>query len=89
MTTAAIYLRLSNDDGRQGESLSIEGQRQDCSAYAERQGWSVVEFEDDGFSASKDIRASIADSVAHAARDRLNPGWHDVDDLEDLPDCWA
>jgi DNA invertase Pin-like site-specific DNA recombinase len=42
MTPAAIYLRLSNDDGRQGESLSIEGQRQDCSAYAERLGWSVI-----------------------------------------------
>jgi hypothetical protein len=41
MTTAAIYLRLSNDDGRQGESLSIEGQRQDCSAYAERLGPSL------------------------------------------------
>ena len=54
-TVAATYLRLSNDDGRAGESLSIEGQRQDCADYAMRQGWLTVEFVDDGYSASKDI----------------------------------
>lgn len=54
-TTAGAYLRLSNDDGRQGESLSIEGQRADCQRYADRMGWAMVEFVEDGVSASKGL----------------------------------
>ena len=34
-----IYLRLSKDDERQGESLSIENQRRVLTNYVNEQGW--------------------------------------------------
>lgn len=53
---AGIYLRLSRDDGRAGEANSIAGQRADCLAYAERNGWVATEFvEDEAVSASKGL----------------------------------
>ena len=39
-----IYLRLSKDDERQGESLSIENQRRVLTNYVNEQGWSMTEF---------------------------------------------
>ena len=36
-----IYLRLSKDDERQGESLSIENQRRVLTNYVNEQGWSI------------------------------------------------
>ncbi|WP_297718716.1 recombinase family protein [Intestinimonas sp.] len=44
---AALYLRLSRDDGA-GESVSIGGQRALLRAYAADRGWTVVgEYVDD------------------------------------------
>ncbi|WP_344108676.1 recombinase family protein [Kribbella alba] len=69
-TSAGAYLRLSNDDGRQGESLSIEGQRADCQRYADRMGWAMVEFVEDGVSASKGLDRpkwnALVDAMANA-----------------------
>ena len=46
-----IYLRLSKDDERQGESLSIENQRRVLTSYVNEQGWSIYdEYVDDGIS---------------------------------------
>lgn len=46
-----IYLRLSKDDERQGESLSIENQRRVLTNYVNEQGWSIYdEYVDDGIS---------------------------------------
>ena len=53
--TAGIYLRRSYRDGEPGESQTIESQREDCTAYAERLGLPVVEYVDDGYSGSKDV----------------------------------
>jgi site-specific DNA recombinase len=55
MERAAIYLRLSKDDGRSGEANSIEGQRRDCLAYAGRSGWRAVTEYLDEMSASKGL----------------------------------
>ena len=38
-----IYLRLSKDDERQGESLSIENQRRVLTNYVKEQGWSIYD----------------------------------------------
>lgn len=38
-----IYLRLSKDDERQGESLSIENQRRVLTNYVNEQGWSIYD----------------------------------------------
>ena len=46
-----IYARLSRDDDRQGESVSIENQRLMLQRHCALQGWEVVEtFVDDGWS---------------------------------------
>lgn len=47
-----MYLRLSRDDERAGESLSIENQRTILTKYIEeQQGWTLYsEYVDDGIS---------------------------------------
>lgn len=46
-----IYLRISCDDERQGESLSIENQRRVLTNYVKEQGWTIYdEYVDDGIS---------------------------------------
>ena len=46
-----IYLRLSRDDERQDESLSIENQRRVHTNYVKEQGWTIYdEYVDDGIS---------------------------------------
>jgi len=42
MSTAALYMRVSKSDGSQ----TVENQRRDLLAYAERMGYEVVEFVD-------------------------------------------
>ena len=47
----AMYIRLSREDLRLGESLSVENQRILLTNYAEEQGWrNVTEYVDDGYS---------------------------------------
>ena len=47
----ALYCRLSQEDAREGESLSIENQKKMLSEYAERNGFRNYQFYvDDGFS---------------------------------------
>ncbi len=51
MEAVGIYLRLSRDDERQGESASIESQRAYLTQYAAARGWAVArEYADDGVS---------------------------------------
>ncbi len=38
-----IYARLSRDDERRGESVSIENQKLLLSQYCETQGWSIID----------------------------------------------
>lgn len=40
---AGIYLRLSKDDERSGESLSIENQRRILTEYVKEQGWTLYD----------------------------------------------
>ncbi len=44
-------MRLSKDDERAGESLSIENQRIILTKYAQERGWTIAdEYIDDGYS---------------------------------------
>lgn len=46
-----IYCRLSRDDERSGESVSIENQREMLGRYVHEQGWNLVStYCDDGVS---------------------------------------
>ena len=48
---AGIYCRLSRDDERSGESVSIENQRVLLTRYVQEQGWRLVQtYVDDGVS---------------------------------------
>ena len=44
-----MYLRLSRDDERQGESLSIENQRRILTNYVQENGWSIYDTYIDAF----------------------------------------
>lgn len=47
----ALYCRLSQDDGREGESNSISNQKEILLAYAQRNNFPNLQFfTDDGFS---------------------------------------
>lgn len=49
--TAALYCRLSQDDGQVGESGSIQTQKALLTSYAKANGYEVFDcFSDDGFS---------------------------------------
>ena len=52
-----IYARLSRDDERQGESVSIENQKLMLQRYCDQQGWEVEEiYVDDGWSGTNFAR---------------------------------
>ena len=47
---AGLYYRLSKDDERTGESLSIENQKRICEKFANENGFEIVdEYVDDGW----------------------------------------
>ncbi len=55
-----LYLRLSKDDERQGESVSIENQRQILRKYAEDNGFQIYdEYIDDGVSGTTFDRPQV------------------------------
>lgn len=57
---AGLYLRLSKDDERQGESLSIENQRRVLRQYAEDNGFEIYdEYIDDGVSGTTFNRPEV------------------------------
>ncbi len=57
---AGLYLRLSHDDERAGESLSIENQRSILLKYVEEKGWEIYDiYIDDGVSGTTFNRPGV------------------------------
>ena len=55
-----LYMRLSKDDERAGESLSIENQRIILTKYAQERGWTIAdEYIDDGYSGTNFDRPEV------------------------------
>ncbi len=55
-----LYMRLSKDDERAGESLSIENQRIILTKYAQERGWTIAdEYVDDGYSGTNFDRPEV------------------------------
>ena len=55
-----LYMRLSQEDERQGESLSIDNQRHILRKYAEERGWEIYdEYIDDGVSGTTFNRPEV------------------------------
>ncbi len=68
-----IYLRLSKDDEKVGESLSIENQRVILRRYVEEQGFDLVdEYVDDGFSGTTFNRPDVQRLLEDAKCGRIN-----------------
>ena len=67
-----IYLRLSKDDERAGESLSIENQRRILTNYVREQGWTIYdEYVDDGISGTTfDEHSNGNKTVSRAISDK-------------------
>lgn len=93
---AAIYLRISQD--REIDGLTIERQRSDCRAVAERRGWEIVgEYVDQSISATdktkhrpgyeamlSDYQAGMFSAIVCWEIDRLTRQPRQLEDLIDL-----
>lgn len=68
-----VYLRLSRDDKRQGESLSIENQRHVLTNYVKEQGWTIYdEYVDDGISGVTFDRPGVQRLLEDAKAEIIN-----------------
>ena len=69
-----IYVRLSQEDMREGESLSIENQKKMLTDYVSQQaGWNLVEIcEDDGYSGTNFDRPGIKQILDDAKSGKIN-----------------
>ena len=68
-----MYLRLSRDDERSGESLSIENQRKVLTSYIKEQGWTLYdEYVDDGISGVTFDRPGVQRMLEDAKAGKIN-----------------
>ncbi len=68
-----MYLRLSRDDERAGESLSIENQRRILTKHISEQGWTLYdEYVDDGFSGTDFNRPGVQRMLDDAKTGKIN-----------------
>lgn len=68
-----IYLRLSKDDERAGESLSIENQRKILTKYVQEQGWRIYDtYIDDGISGTTFDRPGVQRMLEDAKNGTIN-----------------
>lgn len=69
----ALYCRLSQDDGLDGENNSIQNQRTIVREYCERHGIILVEeFVDDGFSGGNFERPGFQAMLEHLRTGKAN-----------------
>lgn len=68
-----MYVRLSRDDERAGESLSIENQKAILSEYIEKQGWTLHDvYVDDGISGTTFERPGVKRLLEDAKQGVIN-----------------
>lgn len=72
----AKYLRLSDDDGRYGESQSIEGQRDILDSYIascpDLCGAKILEFSDDGYTGTNFNRPGVTELLKKVKRGEIH-----------------
>ncbi len=70
---AGIYCRLSRDDERIGESVSIENQRVLLTRYVQEQGWRLVQtYVDDGVSGTTFDRPGLNAMISDVRAGKIN-----------------
>lgn len=68
-----IYCRLSNDDERDGESISIENQKLLLQRYVRERGWNEIDvYIDDGYSGTNFNRPGVQRLIGDAKAKRIN-----------------
>ena len=68
-----IYCRLSREDERTGESVSVENQREMLSRYVHEQGWNLYStYCDDGVSGTTFDRPMFNQMIADARAGKIN-----------------
>ena len=68
-----IYCRLSNDDERDGESVSIENQKLLLQSYVRQRGWNeIAVYCDDGYSGTNFDRPGVKRLIEDAKAKRIN-----------------
>lgn len=68
-----VYVRLSKDDERAGESVSIENQKLMLTKYVKEQGWNEAEiYVDDGFSGTNFDRPAVTRLIEDAKDKKIN-----------------
>ena len=71
--SVGIYMRLSKDDERAGESLSIDNQRKILTDYVNGQGWTIYdEYVDDGISGVSFDRPGVQRMLDDAKSGKIN-----------------
>ena len=70
---AGIYVRLSQEDMRAGESLSIENQKLILTKYVHEQGWNLIDnYVDDGYSGTDFNRSSVQRLLSDAQTGKID-----------------
>ena len=68
-----VYVRLSKEDSRVGESISIENQKLMLTKYVEEKGWELREiYQDDGFSGTNQNRPAFQRMIADIKQGYIN-----------------
>ena len=68
-----IYCRLSNDDERDGESVSIENQKLLLQRYVLERGWNLIDvYIDDGYSGTNFQRPGVQRLIEDAKAKKIN-----------------
>lgn len=71
--SVGVYMRLSKDDERNGESLSIENQRKMLTDYVSERGWTIYdEYVDDGISGVSFDRPGVQRMLEDAKSGKIN-----------------
>ena len=70
---AGIYVRLSQEDMRMGESLSIENQKLILTKYVKEQGWNISDiYVDNGYSGTDFDRPGVTRLLEDAKTGKIN-----------------
>jgi DNA invertase Pin-like site-specific DNA recombinase len=68
-----VYVRLSKEDSREGESVSIENQKLMLTKHVKEMGWKLVEvYQDDGFSGTNQNRPDFQRMLADVKEGYIN-----------------
>ena len=68
-----IYVRLSQEDMRTGESLSVENQKMILTKYVKEQGWNTYNiYVDDGYTGADFNRPAVQQLLEDAKNGKIN-----------------